>query len=47
MEFAKLIAIDLQIMYEGKRGGSTVVMRDPLGRNYFSTRVQVPKLAAA
>jgi hypothetical protein len=47
MEFAKLIAIDLAIMHEGTRGGSTVVVRDPLGRSYFSTIVQVSQLAAA
>ena len=47
IEFARLIAIDLEIMQEGARGGSTVVVRDPHGRSYFSTSVQIPELAAA
>jgi hypothetical protein len=47
IEFATLIAIDLEIMHEGVRGGSTIVMRDFKGRRYFSARVQLPELAAA
>jgi hypothetical protein len=47
IEFATLIAIDLEIMHEGERGGSTIVMRDFQGRSYFSARVQLPELAAA
>jgi hypothetical protein len=47
IEFAKLIAIDLEIMQEGARGGSTVFIRDPQGRTYSAERAQVPELAAA
>ena len=47
IEFATLIAIDLEIMHEGARGGSTVVIRDFKGRSYFSARIQLPELAAA
>ena len=47
IEFAKLIAIDLELMQEGARGASTVIIRDPQGRIYSSERVQVPELAAA
>ena len=47
IEFATLVAIDLEIMHEGLRGGSTVVIRDPQGRSYFSTKVQIAELAAA
>ena len=41
IEFAKLIAVDLEIMQEGARGGSTVVIRDPQGRICSSEMVQV------
>jgi hypothetical protein len=47
IEFAKLIAIDLEIMHEGVRGGSTIVLRDAQGRCHFSTKAQIPELAAA
>ena len=47
IEFATLIAIDLEVMHEGLRGGSTVIVRDPQGRSYFSTKVQIAELAAA
>ena len=47
IEFAKLLAIDLEIMREGARVGSTVVMRDPLGRSYFAARVEAPEQVAA
>jgi hypothetical protein len=45
IEFAGLIAIDLETMQEG--AGSTVVVRDPHGRSYFSASVQIPELAFA
>ena len=45
IEFARLMAIDLEIMHEGVRGGSTIVIRDPQGRCYFSTMAQIPELA--
>jgi hypothetical protein len=47
IEFAKLIAIELGVMDEGGRGGSTVVVRDLQGRSYFSASVQIQELAAA
>jgi hypothetical protein len=47
IEFATLMAIDLEIMHEGVRGGSTIVIRDPQGRCYFSTTAQIPELAEA
>ena len=30
IEFARLMPIDLEIVHEGVRGGSTIVIRDPL-----------------
>ena len=47
IEFARLMALDLEIMHEGVSGGSTIVIRDPQGRCYFSTTAQIPELAAA
>jgi hypothetical protein len=47
IEFARLLATDLEIMQEGERGGSAIVVRDTHGRSYFSARVQMPELAAA
>ena len=47
IEFAKLIALDLEIMEDGEREGSTVLVRDPQGLSYFSAEVQPSELLAA
>jgi hypothetical protein len=47
IEFATLMAIDLEIMHEGENGGSTIVIRDAQGGCYFSTTAQISELAAA
>ena len=47
IEFARLMALDLEIMHEGVSGGSTIVIRDAQGRCYFSTTAQIPELAEA
>ena len=46
IEFATLIAIDLEIMHEGERGGSIVLVRDPQGRSYYSANVKISEFAA-
>ena len=45
--FAKLMALDLEILHEGEGEGSMVLVRDPQGRSYYSAKVQIPELAAA
>ena len=46
IEFAKLMALDLEILHEGERGGSMVLVRDPQGRSYYSANVQISEFAA-
>ena len=46
-QLAELIALDLEISPQGEWAGYTVNVRDSYGRQFFSTRVREPELAAA